>query len=99
LVSLALPVITVSEEPMMGVSGVAATVGRWIDTGIKLPNPRPSLDCVILVRSSGVLAMGFPYVMFHVEHVGAEKMKGQRGNRIGELLIAAQTQIRQFTEA
>jgi hypothetical protein len=43
--------------------------------------------------------MGFPYAMFHVEHVGAEKMKGQRGNRIGELLIAAQTQIRQFTEA
>jgi hypothetical protein len=102
LVSIALAFATGSEDSGLDVSlatELALAAGRWMETGIKLPNPRPSLDCVILVRSSGVLAMGFPYVMFHVEHVGAEKMKGQRGNRIGELLIAAQTQIRRFTEA
>ena len=79
-----------------GVPGVAATVGRWIDTGIKLPNPRPSLDCVILVRSSGVLAMGIPYVMFHVEHVDAERSAGQRGNRIGESTMAAQVRTQRI---
>jgi hypothetical protein len=93
LVSVALAFATGSEDSGLDISLVtklALAAGRWIETGIKLPNPRPSLDCVILVRSSGVLAMGIPCVMFHVEHVVAETTTGRRRNRIGELTIAAQ---------
>jgi hypothetical protein len=88
LVSIALAFATGSEVSGLDVSLVtklALAAGRWMETGIKLPNPRPSLDCVILVRSSGVLAMGIPCVMFHVEHVVAETTTGRRRNRIGEL--------------
>jgi hypothetical protein len=34
--------------------------------------------------------MGIPYVMFHVEHVDAERSAGQHGNRIGESTMATQ---------
>jgi len=40
--------------------------------------------------------MGIPYVMFHVEHVDAERSAGQRGNRIGESTIAAQVRTQRI---
>jgi hypothetical protein len=40
--------------------------------------------------------MGIPYVMFHVEHVDAERSARQHGNRIGESTMATQVRTQRI---
>jgi len=40
--------------------------------------------------------MEIPYVMFHVEHVNAERLAGQHANRIGESTMAAQVRTQRI---